>query len=124
MREASAGRHIAGRRSRSGPGGPCDGQFPRSPGRIRRYRLYLRSSPTEEQDVLGLSKILETIGAQDEFDVTVCISDRLEDFRKPENILFFSWSNSPDPQYIPLRPVFERLQSNPQRDRLMASLYR
>jgi hypothetical protein len=63
-------------------------------------------------------------GAQDEFDVTVCISDRLEDFRKPENILFFSWSNSPDPQYIPLRPVFERLQSNPQRDRLMASLYR
>jgi hypothetical protein len=62
--------------------------------------------------------------AQDEFAMTVCISDRLEDYRKPENVLFFTWSNSPDPQYIPLRPVFERLENNPYRDRLMASLYR
>ncbi|PYP92029.1 MAG: hypothetical protein DMG65_05260 [Candidatus Angelobacter sp. Gp1-AA117] len=63
-------------------------------------------------------------GAQDEFDITASISDRLEDYRKPENILFFSWSNSPDPQYIPLRPVFERLENSPHRDQLMASLYR
>ncbi|MBZ5505136.1 MAG: hypothetical protein LAO78_06595 [Acidobacteriia bacterium] len=63
-------------------------------------------------------------GAQDEFDISVSISDRLEDYRKPENVLFFVWSNSPDPQYIPLRPVFERLENNPSRDRLMASLYR
>ena len=63
-------------------------------------------------------------GAQDEFDISVSISDRLEDYRKPENVLFFIWSNSPDPQYIPLRPVFERLENNSRRDRLMASLYR
>jgi hypothetical protein len=63
-------------------------------------------------------------GAQDEFDISVCISDRLEDYRKPDNVLFFTWSNSPDQQYIPLRPIFERLQNNPNRDRLMASLYR
>src|SRR5215472_562566 len=55
--------------------------------------------------------------AQDEFAMTVCISDRLEDYRKPANVLFFTWSNSPDPQYIPLRPVFERLENNLYRHR-------
>jgi len=39
-------------------------------------------------------------------------------------VLFIIWSNSPDPQYIPLRPVYERLENHPHRDRLMASLYR
>jgi hypothetical protein len=63
-------------------------------------------------------------GARDEFDINLSISDRLEDYRKPEDVLFFVWSNSTDPQYIPLRPVFERLEGNPQRDGLMASLYR
>ena len=63
-------------------------------------------------------------GARDEFDIDLCISDRLEDYRKPEDVLFFIWNNSTDPQYIPLRPVFERLEGNPHRDRLMASLYR
>jgi hypothetical protein len=63
-------------------------------------------------------------GTRDEFDINLSISDRLEDYRKPEDVLFFVWSNSTDPQYIPLRPVFERLEGNPQRDRLMASLYR
>jgi hypothetical protein len=61
--------------------------------------------------------------AQDQFDITLCLSDRLEDHRKTENVLFFVWNNSMDPQYIPLRPVFERLEGNPQRDALMASLY-
>jgi len=61
--------------------------------------------------------------AQDEFDITACITDRLEDYRKPDGMLFFVWSNSMDPQYIPLRPVFEKLEGNPHRERLMASLY-
>jgi hypothetical protein len=63
-------------------------------------------------------------GAQDEFDINLCTSDRLDDCRKVEGVLFFIWSNSPDPQYIPLRPVYERPQNHPHRDRLMASLYR
>ncbi len=62
-------------------------------------------------------------GAQDEFDMTVCVTDRLDDYRKAEGVLFFVWSNSTDPQYIPLRPVFEKLEGNPHRERLMASLY-
>lgn len=62
-------------------------------------------------------------GARDEFDIDLCISDRLEDYRKPEDVLFFVWNNSMDPQYIPLRPVFEKLEGNPHRERLMASLY-
>jgi len=61
--------------------------------------------------------------AQDDFDMTVCITDRLDDYRKPDGVLFFVWSNSMDPQYIPLRPVFEKLEGNPHRERLMASLY-
>jgi hypothetical protein len=61
--------------------------------------------------------------SKDEFDVTVCISDCLDDYKKPENVLFFVWNHSFDPQYIPLRPVFERLEGNPQRERLTGSLY-
>jgi hypothetical protein len=61
---------------------------------------------------------------QDQFDITLCLSDRLEDYRKADNVLFFVWNNSMDPQYIPLRPVFDRLDGNPQREALMASVYR
>ena len=61
--------------------------------------------------------------AKDEFDVTVCISDCLEDYKKPENVLFFIWNHSFDPQYISLRPVLERLEGNPHRELLMGSLY-
>lgn len=61
--------------------------------------------------------------SKDEFDVTVCISDCLEDYKKPENVLFFIWNHSFDPQYIPLKPVFETLEGNPHRERLMGSVY-
>ena len=61
--------------------------------------------------------------SKDEFDVTVCISDCLDDYQKPENVLFFIWNHSFDPQYIPLRPVFEKLEDNPHREPLMGSLY-
>lgn len=61
--------------------------------------------------------------SKDEFDVTVCISDCLDDYKKPENVLFFVWNHSFHPQYIPLRPVFEKLEGNPHQVRLMGSLY-
>ncbi len=107
----------------------CDAAFPLARALIRRGLLCEKHLQDATSPVGAVEAALAEIvtdnfrDAQDEFDITVCISDRLEDYRKPENILFFSWSNSPDPQYIPLRPVFERLDNNPHRDRLMASLY-
>ena len=46
--------------------------------------------------------------------------------RKPEEeIIFFVWNNTADPQYIPLRPISERLNGvDLRREHLMASLYR
>jgi hypothetical protein len=108
----------------------CDAAVPLARALIRRGLLSEKHLQDATSPVGAVEAALAEIvtdnfrGAQDEFDVTICISDRLEDYRKHENILFFSWSNSPDPQYIPLRPVFERLGNNPHRDRLMASLYR
>jgi hypothetical protein len=62
-------------------------------------------------------------GARDAFNVTLCITDRLEDYQRVNNVLFFVWNNAIDPQYIPLRPIFEKLEGNPHRESLMASLY-
>jgi hypothetical protein len=94
-------------------------------GLLREKHLQGATSPVGALETALAEIVTENFrGAQDEFDITACISDRLEDYRKPENVLFFIWSNSPDPQYIPLRPVFERLENNPYRDCLMASLYR
>ena len=60
----------------------------------------------------------------DPFSIELGIVDRLDEYRKPErDALFFIWNNTADPQYIPLRPIYERLDGNPQRTRLMASLY-
>jgi hypothetical protein len=48
----------------------------------------------------------------------------LDEYRKPEKeVIFFVWNNTADPQYIPLRPIHERLDGNPRREHLMASLY-
>ena len=108
----------------------CDAAFPLARALIRRGLLCEKHLQDATSAVGAVEAALAEIvtdnfrGAQDEFDVTLCISDRLEDCRKLDNALFFTWSNSPDPQYIPLRPVFERLENNPHRDRLMASLYR
>jgi hypothetical protein len=94
-------------------------------GLLREKHLQGATSPVDGLGAALAEIVMETFrGTQDEFNISVCISDRLEDYRKPDNVLFFTWSNSPDPQYIPLRPVFERLENNSQRDRLMASLYR
>jgi hypothetical protein len=62
-------------------------------------------------------------GARDAFNVTLCITDRLEDYQRANDILFFIWNNAIDPQYIPLRPIFEKLEGNPHRESLMASVY-
>jgi hypothetical protein len=60
----------------------------------------------------------------DQFSIELGIVDSLDDYRKPDKkVLFFVWNNTADPQYIPLRPIYERLEGNPQRERLMASLY-
>jgi hypothetical protein len=59
----------------------------------------------------------------DQFGITLTIADRLEEYRPSGGMLFFLWSNSSDPQYIPLRSIFERLDGNPHQERLMASLY-
>lgn len=63
-------------------------------------------------------------GSADQFGIDLGISDSLEEYHKPsEQVLFFTWTNTADPQYIPLRPIYERLENNPNREPLMASLY-
>jgi hypothetical protein len=60
----------------------------------------------------------------DQFSIELGIADGLDEYRKPEKgVIFFVWNNTSDPQYIPLRPIYERLDGNPRRENLMASLY-
>jgi hypothetical protein len=60
----------------------------------------------------------------DQFSIELGIADSLDEYRKADkSVLFFVWNNTADPQYIPLRPIHERLEGNPQRERLMATLY-
>lgn len=93
-------------------------------GLLREQHLKAASSPITALEAALGDFVGESFGdSKDEFDVTVCISDCLEEYRKPENVLFFIWNHSTDPQYIPLRPVFEKLDGNPHRDRLIGSLY-
>jgi hypothetical protein len=94
-------------------------------GLLREEHLQAAKSPVSALEA-ALAEIVNNnfCGAQDEFNIDLCISDRLEDYRKLEDVLFFVWNNSMDPQYIPLRPVFEKLDGNPHRETLMASLYR
>jgi hypothetical protein len=94
-------------------------------GLVQEEHLRMAKSPV---DALGaiLSEIVGNnfSGAKDEFDINICVSDHLEDYRGPEGVLFFTWNNVVDPQYIPLRPVFETLEGNPYRQTLMGSVYR
>jgi hypothetical protein len=62
--------------------------------------------------------------APDQFAIEFGIADGLDEYRKPEKgVIFFVWNNTSDPQYIPLRPIYECLDGNPRRENLMASLY-
>jgi hypothetical protein len=107
----------------------CDSALPLTRTLIHRELLreeHLQGAPSPVGALEGaLTEIVKQnfSGAQDAFDMTVCITDRLDDYRTPDGVLFFVWSNSMDPQHIPLRPVFEKLEGNPHRERLMASLY-
>ncbi len=93
-------------------------------GLLRNEHLQAASSPVSALEAALGDFVGRNFGqSKDEFDVTVCISDCLEDYKKPENLLFFIWNHSFDPQYIPLRPVLERLEGNPYREPLMGSLY-
>ena len=83
-------------------------------------------SPVDVIDRI-LSSIVESCSrssSKDDFDIEIQVSDRLDEMRAPKGCLFFVWANSGDPQYIPLRPIFEQLEGNPWQVRLMASLYR
>jgi hypothetical protein len=108
----------------------CDAALPLARALIARRLLREEHLEAAKSPVCALEAALAEmvndnfVGARDEFDIDLCISDRLEDNGKPEDVLFFVWNNSIDPQYILLRPVFEKLEGNPHRDRLMASLYR
>lgn len=107
----------------------CDAVLPLARALITRGLLREEHLKSAESPVGAVEAVLVDIvhanfrDGRDEFDINVSISDRLEDYRKPEDVLFFIWNNSIDPQYIPLRPIFERLEGNPHRDRLMASVY-
>lgn len=107
----------------------CDAALPLSraligKGLLREEHLQAARSPVRALEA-ALAEIVNNnfCGAKDEFNIDLCISDRLEDYRKRKNVLFFVWNNSMDPQYIPLRPVFEKLAGNPDREALMASVY-
>jgi hypothetical protein len=107
----------------------CDSALPLASALIKKGLLLEGHLRNATSSVGALEEALAEIvnrnfsGARDEFDMTACITDRLDDYRKPDGVLFFVWSNSMDPQYIPLRPVFEKLEGNPHRERLIASLY-
>jgi len=60
---------------------------------------------------------------KDEFDIEIRITDNLDSGEARRDCLFFAWGNSGDPQYIPLRPIFERLAGNPYQEALAATLY-
>jgi len=107
----------------------CDSAIPLArtlitKGLLREEHLRFATSPVGAVEAV-LADIVHANfrDGRDEFDMTVCVTDRLDDYRKTDGVLFFVWSNSMDPQYIPLRPVFEKLGGNPHRERLMASLY-
>jgi hypothetical protein len=66
----------------------------------------------------------------DKFHILIKLSCSLEESyrgfqerRDRHPCLFFTWSNTIEPQYIPLRPIHDWLQDNPNRERLMGSLY-
>jgi hypothetical protein len=83
------------------------------------------SSPAEAMQK-ALSEIVHRAfgDAPDQFAIELGIADGLDEYRKPEKgVVFFIWNNTADPQYIPLRPIYERLDGNPRREHLMASLY-
>jgi hypothetical protein len=83
------------------------------------------SSPADALQTVLTEIIHRAFGdGPDQFSIEVVIADGLDEYRKPEKgVIFFVWNNTADPQYIPLRPIYERLDGNPRKEHLMASLY-
>src|SRR5258708_15748998 len=84
----------------------------------------------------ALSEFLEKATGEpwaDKFEIELTLSDgpvsysgqlyRGGKHNRQATFLVLTWTNRAETQYIPLRPVFDQLQRNPQRERLMASLY-
>jgi hypothetical protein len=83
-------------------------------GLVQEEHLRMAKSPV---DALGaiLSEIVGNnfSGAKDEFDINICVSDHLEDYRGPEGVLFFTWNNVVNPQYIPCAQFLRRSKGIP-----------
>lgn len=94
-------------------------------GLLRKQHLETVSDPIKAVELAVAEIVQRAFGnGEDQFSVELGIADRLDDYRKPEKeMIFFIWNNTSDPQYIPLRPIYERLDGNPLRENLMASLY-
>lgn len=92
---------------------------------VREKHLQVSTTPAEALQATLTEIVGKGLkGSADQFGIELGISDGLDEHRRPsEQVLFFSWTNTADPQYIPLRPIYERLEDNPNRETLMASLY-
>src|SRR5258708_14536507 len=84
----------------------------------------------------ALSEFLEKATGEpwaDKFEIELTLSDEPVGYsgqlyrggkrNRRADFLVLTWTNRAETQYIPLRPVFDQLRGNPQRERLMASLY-
>ncbi len=84
----------------------------------------------------ALSEFLEKATGEpwvDKFEIELTLSDGPVSYSgelyrsgrrsRQADFLVLTWTNTSETQYIPLRPIFDQLQGNPQRERLMASLY-
>ncbi len=84
----------------------------------------------------ALSEFLEKATGEpwaDKFEIELTLSDgpvsysgqlyRGGKHNRQAAFLVLTWTNRAETQYIPLRPVFDQLQGNSQRERLMTSLY-
>lgn len=65
-----------------------------------------------------------TPAVKDVFEIEIRLTDTYgHPSSTSSGYLFFSWGNTASTQYIPLVPFYDQLEDNPDRDRLMASLY-
>lgn len=94
-------------------------------GLLLERHIQAASTPADALRIAVAEIVSNSFGVgSDQFCIEIGIADGLDEYRKAEEeVLFFVWNNTADPQYIPLRPIYERLEGNPHRERLMASLY-
>lgn len=77
-----------------------------------------------EKSLIGIiERAVQSVASQDRFGIEIQLTDRLEYGEGARGYLFFVWRTNDPNEYIPLYPVYKRLNGHPQRERLMASLY-